>query len=244
MFIPSQTNCTNSICYSQTLFNPLLIKSNRSRCTEIDCINTFLININQLDNLSNNNDVNKMMILVCSKLNIVNQIILSLNLNGEIFKNSLSFTFNLYECLDCDDYLIDKFDSWIENDNICSAFKIRINQPYSKSKEILYIHRVGYYLSVLTKTNKSDDIQHFAKSKSFIWPQTNLIKFNQECSLNNNDCLFFRGENVNENCLKQNDCTGRLMIHNSKELIELDLLNPLNKTDCYYLILYKFKKGK
>ena len=212
-FNPSELTCEDAVCYSQTLFNPLLAKTNKSRCTiNDDCINTFLFQINQDTNSISDQD--KMMILVCSKFNIVAKIELSLNLNGELLHSSLSFAFNLLECLTCQLDLIEKFDSWKERDNICSAFKIRINQPFSKNKEILYMNRVGYYLTVNTIDLKSNDSLHKSRTNSFIYPQLLNDQF-RSCETEN--CLFFRSQNVNEQCLKANDCTGRIMIFNLDE---------------------------
>lgn len=244
LFIPSQTNCKDSICYSQTLFNPSLVRSSKSRCSEIDCINTFLVQFsNTIQNdtyQSNKNDQNKMMILVCSKLDEVNQITLSLNLNGEKSKNSFSFTFDLYKCSsDCADNLVEKIDSWIENKIICSAFRFRINEPYSIYKEILYVNRIGYYLTVETS---SKDVVHLAKTNSFINQQTIKFNYDDQCQIDN--CLLFRGENVNDQCVKRDDCTGKLIYNLENKFLELYLANPLNRTNAYYLILVRPIKGK
>lgn len=217
LFIPSQTNCTDANCYAQTSFNPILTKTTKSRCAEKDdCISTFVVQtykqlIKSMDK-SNKIDKNKMMILVCSKQSVVQQITLSINLNGEIRSSSFSFTFTLRDCIDCSLNLVEKIDSWIEDKSVCSAFKFPINQATGRYKEILYVNKIGYYLTVNTLSNNES---HQAKTSSFIYPQSLDDRF-WLCD-KSNICLFFRGEEITDKCLKQDICTGRLMIYNLKD---------------------------
>lgn len=217
-FNRSQISCEELACYSQLLFDPFLKRTSAPRCSakQIDCIATFLVPSNvghnsSTDLQSNENDPNKMLILVCSKLSTVDEITLSLNLNGEIFDSSFSFTFNSHQCSDCSANLVERTDLWKEDGHFCSAFRFQINQPYSKNKEILYINRVGYYL---TSKVRSKGVLHQARTQSFAYEQSLIVQTQtiRPCR-EKKVCLFFRGQNINEQCVERNDCTGRLMIH-------------------------------
>lgn len=212
-FNRSELNLERFVCYSQILFDPLLRRTTGRRCSpaQTDCINTILLPVRNSSTNLQQDDPNRMLILVCSKLNAVDQITLSLNLNGQIFDSSFSFTLKPDRCLDCSDNLVEQTDSWPENRNSrCSAFKFRINQPFNESKEILYIDRVGYYLTVQTRS--TDGALHQASTDSFAYPQSPTVRsrINRPCE-ERNSCLFFRGQNVSERCTKENDCTGRVM---------------------------------
>ena len=210
----SKTNCEQSSCYSQTLLDPFLSRTTEPRCPpeQADCIATFLLPL--IAGQSNEKYLNT--ILVCGKLNSVDEITLSLNLNGHISDSSLSFSFTLYKCLDCLAVSVERTDSWKENDQVCSTFRFPINRLYHKNKEILYINRVGYYLTVRTRSN---GVLHQARTKSFAYPQSPDVQRQtvRPCE-EEKTCLFFRGQNVSEQCVKKNDCTGRVMIHRPDKL--------------------------